>query len=235
MHLFSRLVLICLFAAGNLGSVALAAGKNKKEKKETADSAPVLLSRTGGGNTWSDLAELQAAAQKGNPKAEAQLGELLWRGEGVTQDRQRALSLLEKAARASEGSAAFRIGMLLDDGDGVKQDRERALAYFRAAAAGGVAEAFHNLGAAYASARGVKRDYVEALGWLILAGKHGADARAETALREHIQELKRPEWIAAGERRATEIEQEFARRKMVEFLPSASPLLLAESPPAAGR
>lgn len=198
----------------------------------------MLMSRTGGGNSWADVKELTAAAEKGNPKARAQLGEMLLRGDkdhGVAQDRVRALNLLEQAARAGEGSAAFRIGMLLDDGDGVKQDRERAAAYFRAAAAGGVAEAFHNIGAAYASGRGAKRDYPEALGWLILATKRGADSAAETALRQHLQTMKRLEWIAAGERRAVEIEKEFNGRGVADLLPPAAPLQLMDNAPATAR
>ena len=106
--------------------------------KPAADSAPVLLSRTGGGGAWADLKELQQAAAKGNPRAEAQLGELLLRGEGVARDESRGLALLEKAARAGQSAATFRVGMLLAHGEcGVAKDPTRALAYFRAAAAGG--------------------------------------------------------------------------------------------------
>jgi TPR repeat protein len=219
--------------------VATAADRRRaKPAQEAQDAAPVLMSRTGGGNSWADVKELTAAADKGNPKAKAQLGELLLKGDkehGVTQDRARALTLLEQAARAGEGSAAFRIGMVLDDGDGVKQDRERAAAYFRAAAAGGVAEAFHNLGAAHASGRGAKRDYAEALGWLILATKRGADSSAETALRQHLHTLKRPETIAAAERRAVQLEQEFAGKKVADLLPPPAPLLLTNAGAPTGR
>ncbi|MEY4939911.1 MAG: hypothetical protein RIQ93_1646 [Verrucomicrobiota bacterium] len=222
-----------------LAVVAQAAERRPaKATKEAQEAPPVLMSRTGGGNSWADVKELAAAAETGNPKAKAQLGEILLRGDkeqGVAQDRARALTLLEQAARAGEGSAAFRIGMLLDDGDGVKQDRERAGAYFRAAAAGGVAEAFHNVGAAFASGRGAKRDYTEALGWLILATKRGADAGPEVALRQHLQALKRLEVIAAGERRALAIEKEFAARKVTDLLPSPTPILLTDNAAPTGR
>lgn len=188
------------------------------------DSAPVLLSRTGGGGeTWADLKELQAAAAKGNPRAEAALGEILLRGDGLPRDDTRAVALLEKAARAGNSAAAFRIGMLLAHGEnGAARDPERALSYFRAAAAGGEAEAFHNIGAAYASARGVKRNYAEALGWLIVARQRGADAGAEQSLRAQIQRV--PSWIATGERRAKEIDEELKDRKVVDLLPPAAPL-----------
>lgn len=181
---------------------------------------------------WADVKELTAAAEKGNPKAQAQLGEMLLRGDpdyDVPQDRNRALALLEDAARKGESSAAFRIAMLLDDGDGVPQDRQRALAYFRSAAAGGATEAFHNIGAAYSSARGVKRDYAEGLAWLILAKKRGSESPAEAALRAHIQKLKRPELIAAAEKRVPEIERELSQRPAVEFLPPPAPFIAMSS------
>ncbi len=200
-------------------------------KNSPKDSGPVLMSRTGGGGgSWSDLKELEQAAAKGNPKAEAQLGEMLLRGEGITRDPTRGTTLLEKAARAGNSSAAFRIGMLLAKGEtGVAKDPVRALAYFRAAAAGGEKEAFFNIGAAYASGRGVKRDYGEALGWLIVARERGASASAETALRAQIKNQK--SWIAKGERRAKEIEQEFAGKKVSDFLPPPAPLdTVAEAP-----
>lgn len=202
--------------------VAMFAAKAPKNA-EPKDSAPVLMSKTGGGDSWADLKELQQAAQKENHKAEAQLGEMMLRGDGIAKDEAGGVALLEKAARAGQSAAAFRIGMLLANGEGgVTKDPLRALAYFRAAAAGGEAEAFFNIGAAYASALGVKRDYAEALGWLIVARQHGANASAEQSLRAQIK--AQPQWIAKGERRAKEIEQEFTGKKLTDFLPPPAPL-----------
>lgn len=238
----SRLLVAPLCVLYSISAFA-AAPKTKKNEKEASDSAPVLMSKTAGGNLWSDVKELTAAANKGNPKAQAQLGEILLRGDPkyhVTQDRPRALTLLEQAARAGEASAAFRIGMLLDDGDGLVQDRTRALSYFRAAAGGGAKEAFFNIGAAYAGGRGVKPDIAEALGWFIVAGKHGADPTTEQALRTRIETQRRPELIARGEKRAQEIEADLGQRKVADLLPPPAPFafvtataaLSAASPPA---
>jgi TPR repeat protein len=216
------LLLGALLGAAALLASPLAAASARTNKEGARESAPVLLSRTGGA-AWSDVAELTAAAEKGNPKAQAQLGEMLLRGDPAYQvaaDRPKALALLERAARQGESSAAFRLGMLFDDGEGVPQDRPRALAYFRAAAAGGAVEAMHNIGAAYASARGVKRDYTEALAWLLLAKKRGSESSAEAAVRDRIGKLRHPEWIPAAEKRAAEIERELGARKPQEFLPA---------------
>ena len=178
---------------------------------------------------WKNVTELKAAAGRGNAEAEAQLGEQLLRGEGMARDVPQALSLLEKAARAGVASAAFRIGMLLDDGEGIAPDRVRALDYFRAAAAGDVAEAYHTIGAAYAGAHGVKRDYAEALGWLILAKQRGVGMDSEQAVRSRIQQLRHPEWIVAGEKRAVEIERELAAKSAASFLPAPAPFVFTGS------
>lgn len=216
----AALLLCCVALVGGAGSRLEAASSKGKEQR---DSKPVLLSRTGGGGSWADMKELEQAAMKGNPKAEAQFGEMLLRGDGIAKDEPRAVALLEKAARAGNSSAAFRIGMLLMNGDsGVAKDPARALDYFRAAAAGGEAEAFFNIGAAYASGRGLRRDYGEALGWLIVAKQRGAQSDAETSLRAQIK--SRTAWIAKGERRAKEIEQEFAGKRVVDLLPPPAPL-----------
>ncbi len=215
-----RLLFAGLFIAGAaLPELAAAA----QEAAPARDSAPVLLSRTGGGGElWSDLKELQAAAAKGNPRAEAALGELLLRGDGLPRDDARAVALLEKAARAGHSGAAFRLGMLLTHGDnGVVKDPLRAIGYFKAAAAGGEAEAFFNIGVSHANGRGVRRNYAEALGWLIVARQRGADPGQEQALRAHLKTY--PPWITTGERRAKEIEAEFTDRKVIDFLPPVAP------------
>ncbi len=212
----------CVAGLGLLG--VLCAGARAAE-----ESRPVLMSRTGGG-AWSSVKELEQAAAGGNPRAQAQLGEMLLRGDGGAKDERRAVELLERAARAGQAGAAFRIGMLLMSGEsGVAKDPARALSYFRAAAAGGEKEAFFNIGAAYGSARGVKRDYGEALGWLIVAGKRGADRRAEQDLRTRIAAQR--SWIARGERRAAEIEQEFAGKGVQELLPPAASLAVPYTEP----
>jgi TPR repeat protein len=203
---------------------ALPAAEARKSKA-SGDSAPVLMSRTGGGSSWADLKELQQAAAQGNPKAEAALGEMLLRGDGIAKDEARGVALLEKAARAGHSAAAFRLGMLLADGEaGVAKDPARSIDYFRAAAAGGEAEAFFNLGAALAG----KRNYGEALGWLILARERGAGGDTESRLRAQLKSY--PRTIATGERRAKEIAAELKDKKVADLLPPAAPLDRAADP-----
>ena len=193
------------------------------EPTSSVDAAPKLLSTAGGkAETWADVRELEAAAAKGNPRAEAALGEVLLNGEGLPRDDSRGVALLEKAARAGHGPAAFRLGMLLSRGEnGVVRDPARAVAYFRAAAAAGEAEAFFNLGAAHANGRGAKRDLGEALAWLTVAKRRGADNGTEASLRNQLRNS--PTILTKGERRASEIEAELKAASPSSFLPPAAP------------
>ena len=175
-----------------------------------------------GDRKWFD--ELQAASDRGDLKATAQLGELLVAGEVVTREGSRGLALLETAACGGEPQALLQLGFLLTDGKLVSADRTQALAYFRAAAVGGEMEALHAIGEAYSRGMGVKRDYAEALAWLILAKDAGDDSGAMEQVREHIQ-LRHPEWIVNGERRAPELKRELAKSSVAAVLPPPTKLV----------
>lgn len=198
-----------------------------------ADSGPQLVSISAGGSAWVTIAQLTEAADLGNPKACAQLGEMLVRGttKDLPRDPKRGLALLEQAARAGDAAAAFRLGMVLEEGDAAEQDWPRAFAYLRAAAVGGVDEAFRNVGVAYSKGRGVKRDYAEALAWFILAQNHDtADSLVED-LRAHLTRLHRPELIAAAERRVPELERELAKTTVAQSLPPPAPFVVTNQAP----
>jgi TPR repeat protein len=173
------------------------------------DSAPLLMSRTGGGTTWSDLEELQKAAAGGTPEALAALGEMIVTGDQVPKDVPKGVEMLERAAKAGQANAAFRLGKLYEDGDGVPRDASKALDYYLQAAKAGVATAQYNLGAMYVSARnGIKRDYKEGLAWLIIAARNGSPAEGEQRVRERLTATRRTAVIAEAEKRATELEAE---------------------------
>ena len=98
-------------------------------------------------------------------------------------------------------------------------------------AVGGVAEAFRNVGVAYSTGRGVKRDYAEAYGWLLLAKKHATAGTVADELHAFLTQLRRPELIAAGERRAPALERELAQTSVAKALPLPAPLVFT-APPA---
>jgi hypothetical protein len=189
-------------SAFTLGRPALAA--------EPADSAPKLISTTGGKNgaRWSTVAQLKKAADANDPKACAQYGEMLLRGDDLPQDVTQAISYLQKAMDGGEPNAAFRLGKIYYDGEFVPRDYAKAFSFYSTAAAAGVAEAQYNLGVMYAGAHGVKRDYVEGLAWLIAATKNGAAGDGEKQVREQLQKTNRQKQISSAEQRAAEILQD---------------------------
>lgn len=206
----------CVFGTGAAGQVASAA----------EDTPPVLVATTGGaGAKWPTVAELIAAADRGDPLACFQYAQLLEEGSPANQvpkSGTKAIAYYEKAGTAGHGPALFRLGKIFADGlAGAVADYPRAYAYYLNAAQRGVAEGQYNVGAMLVSARGVKRDYVEGLAWLLVAKNHGAEAEAGIAqVRKRLE--KWPQRIAAAEARAAAIEKELA-----------SPTPAATRPPAA--
>ena len=195
----SRSAIFCAAVAVSLLSTALVAA--------SGDSAPKLLSTTGGNGSvrWSNMAELKKAAAAHDPKACAQYGDALLRGDGVTKDIAQAMMFLREAAAAGEANASFRLGKIYDDGELAPKDYPKAFAYYSDAAKAGVSEAQYNLGVMYAGAHGVKRDYVEGLAWLIVATKNGAPADGEKQVRERLTKTNHQQQIIDAEQRAAEI------------------------------
>jgi len=191
---------------------------------EPGDSAPQLLSTTGGkgGSSWSSIAELKKAADTHNPQACASYGEALLRGDGVTQNTNQALAYLNEAADKGVANAAFRLGKTYDDGELVPKDYSRAFEYYTTAAKAGVNEAQYNLGVMYVSARGVKLDTVEGLAWLMVAAKNGAPADGETEVRAGLTKSKQLKQIAAAELRAQQLLQERSASGPVVDAPGAA-------------
>ena len=166
-----------------------------------ADEAPVRLPSQEATPKWKNLAQLQRDAAKGDAPACFELGQRYLFGEGgVTQDRARAIALLEQAANGGVADAAFRLGKIYNDGDGVPLNYERSLEFYTLAARAGVLEALHNIGTMLVGGRGVKRNYVEGLAWLILATKAGDTSGVEAQVRERL--VKWPKNIEAAEARA---------------------------------
>jgi uncharacterized protein len=196
-----------------LGSVAWAgAAERPAPKADSGDAPPQLVSRTGGGPRWTSIADVKRDAEKGVPAACFELATCYESGRDVPQDMDKALALYQQAAAGGEANGWFRLGKIYADGLGVPADRPKALELYRQGAFAGVVEAQYNVGAMLVSARGVKRDWVEGLAWLIVATKHGAPSGGEEQVRRQL--ARRPDDIAAAERRADEILRQIAPSKL---------------------
>lgn len=174
-------------------------------KKESGDSAPVLLSTKTPKPKWKNVTELKEFAANGDAQACFELGDRYVEGDGVPQDPVQAIPFFERAAKGGLANAWFKLGKIYHDGLGVPVDYVQALDYFTRAARANVTEAQHNIGAMLVSARGVKRDYIEGLAWLIVAAKSGDQSDAEAQVRNRL--TKRPPDLEAAETRAAELQK----------------------------
>ena len=113
------------------------------------------------------------AADKGDARAQANLGFLYHEGQGVPQDDAEALKWYRLAAGQGDASAQQALGSLYREGRGVPQDLAEAIKWTRLAADQGDAHAQYDLGVMYHDGKDVKQDYPEALKWFGKAAEQG--------------------------------------------------------------
>lgn len=122
----------------------------------TASFAPVKA------DTATQGLGLQAAADKGDPAAEFELGRRLAEGDGVARDMAQAARWYQKAAEAGQPVAAYRIGSLYERGEGVKRDTAAAQSWYERASDAGNAQATHNLAVLLSEGANGQPDYARA-------------------------------------------------------------------------
>lgn len=88
---------------------------------------------------------LKPMADQGDPKAQAQLGFLYARGQGVSTDHHKAADLFRKAAEQGDADGAFGLAMALNNGDAMLQDKPAAAKWLRQAAEKGHVRASYAL------------------------------------------------------------------------------------------
>src|SRR6266568_281491 len=122
------------------------------------------------------LAEIRAGADKGDAKAQYELGRAFFSGTlGVAKDEAEAVKWFHKAAEQNVADAQFSLGVCYANGRGVAKDDAEAVKWFRKAAEQNFADAQYNLGVYYDSGEGVAKDEVEAYKWWLLAAGQGSD------------------------------------------------------------
>jgi TPR repeat protein len=135
---------------------------------------------------------LRPLAEQGDPVAQAGLGAMYERGQGVPHDDAQAFAWFHKAADQGNVGGQDALGVMYRDGRGIAQDYAQAAAWFRKAADQGQADAQMNLGVMYARGLGVPRDFVLAYMWSNLA------ATRETNAEERERAVKNRDLIAAS-------------------------------------
>ncbi len=119
------------------------------------------------------IAEIQAAAEGGDPAAMNRMGVINGNGEGVPQDFSKAVAWYKKAADAGNLSAMTNLGIMYEQGHGIAADPEKAMALYHAADAAGNTVARVRLGIMYFNGVGMKPDAAEAVKWYRKAADDG--------------------------------------------------------------
>ncbi len=131
------------------------------------------------------LADIRAAADKGNVKAEFSLGSLLLLGQGkLPKDPEQGLSLIHKAADQGLVEAQRQLGLVYSNGfiAGIPQDQAQSIAWYRKAAAQGDAASEDILALDYSMGmNGLAKDPDKALSLYQSAASQG-DMMAQTFL-----------------------------------------------------
>jgi TPR repeat protein len=151
----------------------------------------------------------QPLAEDGNPRAEAIVGAVYYRGRGAAQNDAEAATWFKRAAEHGDAVARFQLGVMYGEGRGVPQDFAEAARWYERAADQGDAQAQYNLGLAYARGEGVTQNIVEAHKWFNLAAARfpASDAARRTAAvknRDTVANEMSSAQLAEAQKRARE-------------------------------
>ncbi len=142
------------------------------------------------------------AARNGNAEGLYNLAQMTSKGEGVKQDHNLAIKLLEEAAKQPPKKGSFpnigvaeaqhALGLRYEEGVGVSKDLSMALHWYSKASENGCAEAANNLGLMYSNGNGVDRNLKKAEQYFILSSTR-KDPNAMENLAYLYLELRDPE------------------------------------------
>lgn len=124
-------------------------------------------------------AKFQSLAEKGNAKAQFNLGFMYNSGDGVAQNYGEAVKWFRMAAKQGDVMAQYSLGGMYFRGEGVAQNYAEAVEWLRMAAEQGDSYAQVDLGFIFGSGTGVLTNYVEAHMWYSLARAQGNSGGAK--------------------------------------------------------
>lgn len=115
---------------------------------------------------------LRVLAERGDPRAQTNLGYLYATGLGVGRDENLAVRWYRKAAHRGYAAAQYNLAHMYLDGRGCERSEEEAVRWYHQAAGHDFAPALCSLGYVYETGRTVPRSKETAAGWYYKAGIH---------------------------------------------------------------
>jgi len=116
---------------------------------------------------------LRAAAARGEPKAQFEVGLRYAQARGVERNFGEAAKWFSRAAGSGHARSQYRLATLYERGLGVGRDRERARVWYGRAAKQGNVNAMHNLAVISTRSANGAPDYVTAAQWFERAAAYG--------------------------------------------------------------
>lgn len=124
---------------------------------------------------------LRRNAEKGNAKAQFELGNRYKNGIGTEQNYAEAVKWFRKSAEQGNADAQCSMGIMYENGYGVRKDCKEAAKWYHLSAAQGQMVAQYNLGTFYQNGTGVVADSHEAFRWYEKSALQGYE-RAQNSL-----------------------------------------------------
>ena len=117
------------------------------------------------GNAKTDLSrEQQAQACNGGDASSCfNLGVMFASGDGVEENKARAVQLFEKACDGGEAQGCSNLGFMYSKGNGVEQNKARAVQFYQKACDGSNAGSCFNLGLMYSKGDGLEQNKARAV------------------------------------------------------------------------
>jgi len=131
-------------------------------------------------------------AEKGDVKAQYEVGEMYEKGKGAVKDVQKAFDWYLKAANQKDDKAAYKVGLFYYEGIAVKRDYDKAFTWFSRSAEQDYVRAQYYLGELYENGHGAPKDSDTALKWYkrALAGGYNPAADSIERVTKSIAALR---------------------------------------------
>ena len=160
---------------------------------------------------------MKPLAEKGDAKAQHNLGVMYDYGRGVPQDTTKALKWYRRAADQGIPDAQHNLGLMYYYGQGVPQSYIKAARWYRRAADQGMPDSQVNLGIMYYHGQGVSQNYVLAHMWLNLAGsQYPASVRKNVNDAVHYRDIVDAKMTPAQIAEAQRLAREWKPKKEVQ-------------------
>jgi len=119
------------------------------------------------------LAKFRSAAERDNPHAQINLGNMFVHGMGMPPDEKEAVRWYRLAAKHGIAAAQYNLGLMYEHGRGLQQDYREAARFYRLAADGGLEVAQHAIASLYFRGDGVAKSNLLAYMWSSIASSRG--------------------------------------------------------------